>query len=92
MEKIIKELKTKEFKSKKEVFDYLKKNKLNYNDVTEDYGYFNIRIPLKNNGYIRIYQDRRKDFNVQIFTPVQLSYSGIPTFNPSGVNNLNTML
>ena len=63
-------------KTDKQVLSALK----NYNikNVSEEYGYFNIRIYTEN-GYIRVYK-KAKQYIVQSFTPCKMEYSGVPTF------------
>ena len=73
-------------KSDKEVKQRLDDAEVPYADLTEDYGYMNLRIPGKD-GYIRIYRSRY-GIEVQKFEKVQMKYSGVPTFEPSGKRSL----
>ena len=53
-----------------------------YKDLTSEYGYFNLRVPVKD-GYIRVYKKDGKCL-VDKFTRIEIKTSGIPTFEPSG--------
>ena len=53
-----------------------------YKDLTNEYAYFNLRVPVKD-GYIRVTKKNGKCL-VDKFTEVVVKYSGIPTFEPSG--------
>lgn len=54
-----------------------------YADLTDEYGYMNLRIPVAN-GYIRVYRDHRGIVRVQQYEKIAMKWSGIPTFEPSG--------
>ena len=53
-----------------------------YADHTEEYGYLNLRIPVKD-GYIRIW-NCKGEYRVTKFERTVVKASGIPTFEPSG--------
>ena len=55
-------------------------------DCSGESGYLNVRVPFPN-GYVRVYKNERKELVIQVFEEVVMKYSGIPTFNPSGVNS-----
>lgn len=62
----------------------LKKSGISFEDATRESGYLNFRFYGKN-GYVRAYKaEGMKKFKVQIFRQVELKYSGIPVFEPSG--------
>jgi hypothetical protein len=65
-------------KTDKQILNTLDNNSITYENVTNEYGYFNIRIP-QNEGYLRICKNK-KEYMVQNFTKVKMVYSGIPTF------------
>lgn len=65
-------------KTDKQILNTLDNNNITYENVTNEYGYFNIRIP-QNEGYLRICKNK-KEYMVQNFTKVKMVYSGIPTF------------
>ena len=69
-------------KSKKEVVERLDDAEVVYKDLTSEYGYFNLRVPVKD-GYIRIYEKNGK-YIVDKFTRAEIKASGVPTFEPSG--------
>ena len=69
-------------KSSKKVLAKLDEVDMPYKEVTDECGYFNVRIPVKD-GYIRVYESNG-NFLVQKFEKVTVKYSGIPTFEPSG--------
>ena len=54
-----------------------------YQDLSEEYGYMNLRIPFVD-GYVRIYQRPDNTMNIQKWHKTEVKYSGIPTFEPSG--------
>lgn len=56
-------------------------------DETDEYGYVNIKICFPNDEYVRVYINSRKEVIVQVWEKYEFKYSGIPTFNPSGVNS-----
>lgn len=71
-------------KTEKQVIDVLKNNGIEFVNLTEEYGYLNIRIP-RENGYVRIYKPyKQNELEVNSFDAVPMKYSGIPTFEPSG--------
>lgn len=75
-------------KKPEQVVRVLKENGIECEDVSEEYGYLNVRIP-RENGYIRIWKPyRRAELEVNSFDCVPLRYSGIPTFEPSGRRSL----
>jgi len=56
-----------------------------YYIVDDEANYFNVYVSTytlgKENGYLRIYQGNNKsDFRIQLWTPCEMKYSGIPTF------------
>lgn len=51
-------------------------------DLTEEYGYMNLRIPMEY-GYFRIYRNGKR-IKTQKWTKTEIIYSGIPVFEPSG--------
>lgn len=68
--------------------DFEVKERLNdaevvYADLSKDSGYLNLRIPTKD-AQIRIYRSSDRRIQVQKFEMVQMKYSGVPTFEPSG--------
>ena len=69
-------------KTKEEVEAKLKEAGLVYEDVSEEFGYMNIRVPFTK-GYYRIYE-RDGKIVTQTWRNVNFKYSGIPTFEPSG--------
>ena len=69
-------------KSGKEILAILDAIEMPYKEVTDECGYFNVRIPAKD-GYIRIYACNGQ-WLVQKMERVVARYSGIPTFEPSG--------
>ena len=73
-------------KTKRDVERRLKKAGLQWEDLSADYGYMNLRVPILGGGYYRIYRNkRRKRIEIQKWgPPIELTYSGIPTFEPSG--------
>jgi len=56
---------------------------LQFVDVSADFGYMNIRVPV-HDGYFRIYQDWIGTIKTQRWRKTEMNYSGIPTFEPSG--------
>ena len=69
-------------KSKEEVIERLDDAEVVYKDHTKEYGYFNLKVPVKD-GYIRVYENKGK-YLVDKFVRTEVKYSGIPTFEPSG--------
>ena len=69
-------------KTAKEIKKKLEDAGLQYIDLTEEYGYMNIRVPFID-GYYRIYKSG-DSINTQVWRKVEFRYSGIPTFEPSG--------
>ena len=70
---------------KKSVILQCRVAKRRYVDESEESGYPNIKIPCPDGSVIRVYKgSRMKYFKVQVLEPVTFSYSGIPTFEPSG--------
>ena len=65
-------------KTEKQVISKLTKEKIQFENVSAEYGYMNLRI-YNADGYIRIYQ-HKKEIRIQQFTPCKMEYSGIPTF------------
>lgn len=65
-------------KTEKQVINKLTKEKIQFKNVSAEYGYMNLRI-YNHDGYIRIYQ-HKKEIRIQQFTPCKMEYSGIPTF------------
>ena len=79
------EVYTKDVTSEKELLAFLRMAGTPFENVSEDYGYFNIRFYCDEGGYVRICKGKKdKKFRVQMYRPVKASYSGIPTFEPSG--------
>ena len=71
-------------KSKGALLNILRNVGLKAEDVSKEYGYLNIRIPGEG-GYVRICKPKgEKEFKVQMFEKIEMRYSGIPTFEPSG--------
>lgn len=65
-----------------QVCSVLRKEGMDFEDVSEEYGYLNIRI-MRPHGYVRIYKPyKREELEVNSFDCVPLNYSGIPTFEP----------
>ena len=62
---------------------------LQFEDLTEEYGYFNLRIPFPD-GYFRIYRPtgRGQEIRTQRWRKTEFKYSGIPVFEPSGRRSL----
>ena len=49
-----------------------------------DYGYFNCKVKVRNDSrYVRIYENKKNDFRVQMWTPCEMIYSGVSTFPSS---------
>ena len=69
-----------------EIRHRLIRNGLQFDDLTDEYGYKNIRIPVIN-GYIRIYK-MGNAIKIQNWQKTVFKYSGIPTFEPSGRRSL----
>ncbi len=65
-----------------DVEQILKANGIEY-EQDEYSDYFNVKI-FRPDGFIRIYQDYRKNIIVQGWHKETLKQSGIPTFEPSG--------
>lgn len=58
---------------------------IDYEDATSEYGYPNVRIYTEDGGCIRIFKrHKRPGLVVWKYTPVELKWSGIPVFEPSG--------
>jgi hypothetical protein len=75
-------------KTPESVCKALKNAGIKFEDVSKEYGYLNIHVP-RPNGYVRIYKPYRRDeLEVNSFDSVPLTYSGIPTFEPSGRRSL----
>ncbi len=71
----------KECKTQKAIINALKQKDLPFT-VNE----LGIHIAETKNGYVRIYKPyRSKTYAVQKWVTVPMKYSGIPTFNPSGL-------
>lgn len=72
-------------KTKKEILAALKSNGLQWEDVSKEYGYMNIRVHAFG-GYVRVYKPngRGQDTKIQVWKPVSMKYSGVPVFEPSG--------
>lgn len=71
-------------KTKKEILRRLSKAGFLYEDVSEEYGYMNIRIPFPG-GYYRIYKSLRDGkIKTQRWGETKFVWSGIPVFEPSG--------
>jgi len=71
-----------EVTDEQEIRNRLDEAEVVYTDHTEEYGYFNLRIPSKD-GYIRVY-DYNGEYRVVKFTKTVVKLSGVPTFEPSG--------
>ena len=69
-------------KGRFEIMSKLDAASIEFEDHTAAYGYMNLRIPVED-GYMRIY-DHLGEIRVQKFPRIQVAYSGIPTFEPSG--------
>lgn len=65
-------------KTDKQILETLKQNNIVFENVTSEYGYFNIRIS-QYEGYLRICKNK-KEYMIQNFSKVKMVYSGIPTF------------
>ncbi len=46
--------------------------------------FFNLRVWNEDKTFIRIYRSYRREVKVQEWKPIKYTYSGIPTFEPSG--------
>lgn len=69
-------------KGRFEIMSRLDAASIRFEDHSSEYGYMNLRIPVED-GYMRIY-DNLGEIRVQKFSKVVFTYSGIPTFEPSG--------
>jgi hypothetical protein len=46
-----------------------------------EYGYFNCKVKVRNDSrFVRIYENKKNDFRVQMWSPCEMTYSGISTF------------
>lgn len=70
-------------KTPRQVKAALRKAGVNFDDISEESGYLNLHIPFLD-GYIRIYKRRDGKIVEQKWTKCEYTYSGIPTFEPSG--------
>lgn len=70
-------------KTKRAILAALKAAGVYAEDASEECGYMNIRIPAES-GYVRIYRDSVGCIIIQRFEPVNMKYSGVTTFEPSG--------
>ena len=49
-----------------------------------EYGYFNCKIKVRNDSrFVRIYENKKNDFRIQMWSPCEMTYSGISTFPSS---------
>ena len=76
-------------KSPDEIRKRLSDAGLQFEDLSEEFGYFNLRIPLMD-GYFRIYKPNGKGEKIrtQRWKKTEFRYSGIPVFEPSGRRSL----
>lgn len=73
------------YKQRKPVLKALDRNGIDYTDLTEEMGCADIHILTEDGGYIRIYKPYKKPgLVVGKHIPVELRWSGIPVFEPSG--------
>lgn len=70
-------------KSPKAIKKALEKAGLIVEDLSEESGYFNLHIPF-DGGHYRVYKAHDGKIKEQVWRPVELKWSGIPTFEPSG--------
>ena len=67
-------------RTNKQVLDLIKRNGYKVvKDTSEDVGSFSVWI----DELTRIYKNSRKEYVLQTWQKVNMSYSGIPTFDPS---------
>lgn len=71
-------------KTEKQIINKLTKENIQFENVSSEYGYMNIRI-YNDNGYIRIYK-AKKEVKVNQFTKCKFEYSGVPTFFATNSN------
>ena len=71
-------------KTKRQVLGRLRKAGVRFDDDSELYGYFNVHIPHKDRTVTRVWRHRRDGIRVDLWTPVEFKWSGIPVFEPSG--------
>lgn len=70
-------------KSGKAIRDALSSKGIRFDDVSGDYGFPNFHIPVPD-GYIGVALLPKEDVRVRRFYRVEMKWSGIPVFEPSG--------
>lgn len=71
-------------RTRNEAVQFLKGAGIEFEDNSDEAGYPNFRF-WHNGEYVRAYKgSEMKEFRTQIFRKVEMKWSGIPTFEPSG--------
>ena len=71
-------------KTNRQVLDRLRKAGVRFKDDSKLYEYFNVHVPHGDGTVTRVFRHPRVGIKVQLLTPVEIKWSGIPVFEPSG--------